>query len=90
MPHEKLARAIRSKIRRKMLLLLCEKDKIPVHDIAKSLNITESSSSKHLKLLYDLGLLGFSDVANEKFYFLKVKEIKNFLEVYNDIAKKIR
>lgn len=90
MPDEKLARAIRSRIRRKMLQLLCQKKKIPVHEIANSLNITESSASKHLKLLYDLGLLGFSDLSNEKFYFLKVKEIINFLEVYNEIAKKIR
>jgi DNA-binding transcriptional ArsR family regulator len=90
MPDEKLARAIRSKIRRKMLFLLCQKEKIPVHEIANILNITESSASKHLKLLYDLGLLGFSDFANEKFYFLKIKEIKNFLEVYNEIAKKIK
>ncbi len=73
-----------------MLLLLCQKEKIPVHDIAKSLEITESSASKHLKLLYDLGLLDSSGLANEKFYFLKIKEMKDFLEVYNKIANKIK
>lgn len=90
MPDEKLARAIRFNIRRKILKLLCQKKKIPVHEIANRLKITESSASKHLKLLYDLGLLDFSDIGNEKFYFLKIKGIKNFLDVYNQVAKKIR
>ncbi len=73
-----------------MLLLLCQKEKMSVHEIADNLNISESSASKHLRLLYDLGFFGFSDFANEKFYFLKIKEIKKFLEVYNGVVRKIR
>ncbi|MFH1209325.1 MAG: ArsR family transcriptional regulator [archaeon] len=90
MPDEKLAKAIRSRTRRKILLLLCQKEKMSVHEIAGNLSISESSASKHLKLLYTFGFFGFSNLANEKFYFLKIKEIKKFLEIYNVVVRKIR
>ena len=76
MPDEKLARAIRSRIRRDILHILYYKEKVSVHEIAKNLDIFESSASKHLKLLYDLGFVNFENRPPEKFYFLKIKEIK--------------
>ena len=90
MPDEKLARAIRSKIRRDILRILYEKDKVSVHEIAKQLNITESSASKHLKLLYDLGFVNFENKPPEKLYFLKIKEIRELFEVYDKIVKKLK
>ena len=90
MPDEKLARAIRSKIRRDILHILYQKEKISVHEIAKKLDLSESSASKHLKLLYDLGFVNFEDQPPEKFYFLKIKEIMELFKVYDKIVKKLK
>lgn len=90
MPDEKLARAIRAKIRRDMLQALCHKEKISVHEIAKTLGITESSASKHLKMLYDLGFVSFENKYPEKFYSLKIREIKELLRTYDKIIRKMK
>jgi len=76
MPDERLARAIRSKIRRDILHILYNQEKVSVHEIAKKLNLSESSASKNLKLLYDLGFVNFENQPPEKFYSLKIKEIR--------------
>ncbi len=89
MPDEKLARAIRASKRREILQILCNNEKVSVHEIAEKLGMTESSASRHLKLLFDLGFLGFEDRAPRKFYFLKIKELKDFFEAYNKIVSKI-
>ncbi len=90
MPAEKLARAIRSKIRRDILHILHDNGKVSVHEIAKQLSITESSASKHLKLLYDLGFINFENKPPEKFYFLKIKEMRELFKVYDKIVKKLK
>jgi DNA-binding transcriptional ArsR family regulator len=90
MPDEKLARAIRSRIRRDILHILNKKEKVSVHKIATDLKITESSASKHLKLLYDLGFIDFKEKHPEKFYFLSVKEIKELFKVYDKIVAKMK
>jgi len=90
MPDEKLARAIKARTRRKILRLLIQNEKLSVQEISKKLNITESSASKHLKLLYDLGLVDFKEKFPEKFYSLKIKEIKDFFNVYNKIVKQLK
>ncbi len=90
MPDEKLARAIRSKVRRDILHILYHKEKVSVHEIAEQLNITESSASKHLKLLYDLGFVNFESKPPEKFYFLKIKEIRELFKVYDKIVEKMK
>jgi DNA-binding transcriptional ArsR family regulator len=89
MPDEKLARAIRSRVRRDILHILVSKPKHPVHLIADKLQITESSASKHLKLLHDLGILEFHDEGKERFYSLKIPEIKELLKMYDQVMKKI-
>ena len=90
MPDEKLARAIRSRLRRDILHILYKKEKVSVHEIASTLDITESSASKHLKLLYDLGFVGFEEKHPEKFYFLSIKEIKELFKVYDKIVEKMK
>lgn len=90
MPDEKIARAIRPRIRRDMLHLLCENDKLSVHNIKDLLNTTESTASRNLKFLYDLGLVDFEIKSPEKFYFLKVKEMKELLRVYDMVVDKLR
>ncbi len=89
MPDEKLARAIRSRKRRKILETLCENERMSVHEIADELDLSESSASKHLKLLYDLGLVEYEKEPPEKFYFLKIDEIKEMFEIYNLVAEKM-
>jgi len=89
MPDEKLARAVRSKVRREILNLLCEEKKASVHETAERMKITESSASKHLKLLHDLGFIGFEEKPPEKIYFLKIKEMEEFLAVYNKVVEKM-
>ncbi|MHA1526488.1 MAG: ArsR/SmtB family transcription factor [Promethearchaeota archaeon] len=86
MPDEKIARAIRPRIRRDILHLLCQNEKLSVHEIRDKLNVSESTASRHLKLLYDLGLINFEIKSPEKFYFLKIKEIAELLEVYDKIV----
>jgi DNA-binding transcriptional ArsR family regulator len=89
MPDEKLARAIHSRVRREILHILYSKEKASVHEIRDKLHITESSASKHLKLLYDLGFVDFETKPPEKFYFMKIKEIKELFVVYDKIVKKL-
>lgn len=90
MPDEKLARAIRSKTRREVLHILNKREKVSVHEIASALDITESSASKHLKLLYDLGFVGFEEKHPEKFYFLSIPEIRELFSVYDKIVRKMK
>ena len=87
MPDEKIARALRTRIRRDMLHLLCQNEKLSVHEIRDRLNVSESTASRHLKLLYDLGLVNFEIKAPEKLYFLKIKEIAELLEIYDKIVQ---
>lgn len=90
MPDEKLARAIRSKVRRDILHILNERGPISVHEIKSILGITESLASKHLKLLYDLGFVKFEKKPPKKFYSLKIKEIGELFAVYDKIVKKFK
>ncbi|MFH1589880.1 MAG: ArsR family transcriptional regulator [archaeon] len=89
MPDEKLARAIMSRVRRDILHILTIKPKQPVHLIADELKITESSASKHLKLLHDLDILEFHDEGKERFYSLKILEIKELLNAYGTVIRKL-
>ena len=90
MPDEKLARAIRARIRREILHLLCQNERLSVHKIKDLLNITESTASRHLKQLYDLGIVEFERKPPEKLYFLKIKEIKEFFDIYDKVVEKMK
>ncbi len=89
MPDERLARAIRAQIRRDILHLLCNNEKMSVHQIKDLLNTSESTASRHLKQLYDLGIVDFEKKPPEKFYFLKIKEIKELFIIYDKIVEKM-
>jgi len=90
MSDEKIARAIRPRIRRDILHLLCENEKLSVHKIRDLLNTTESTASRNLKILYDLGFVDFEIKSPEKFYFLKIKEMKELLRVYDMVVDKLK
>ncbi len=89
MPDENLARAIRPRVRRKILKILCKKKRASVHEIADELNISESSASKHLKLLYDLGILEYEEKPPEKYYFINVEHIDELLKVYERVVEQL-
>ena len=89
MEEEKLARALRSKIRRNILKWLCKEKNVAVHKFAEYYELSESCASKHFKLLFDLGFLNFEDIPPEKYYSLKVKEVKNLLIVYEKVVGKL-
>ena len=85
---EKLSRAISAFSRRQILRLLADTE-MTVKDIAESTEMSVSLASRHLKLLYDLGFLNVRKEFPNKFYSLKVKELKGLLELYDKVIKKI-
>ncbi len=89
MPDEKLARALRARIRREILRLLGENKQLMVKEIAKLCKITESKASKHLKFLFDMGVVSINDQPPKKFYSLKHPEIKELVDLYTKIAQKM-
>ncbi|ADC64501.1 transcriptional regulator, ArsR family [Ferroglobus placidus DSM 10642] len=90
MPDEKLARALRARIRRRILKKILENGKMNVKQVAEELGISEYSASRHLKLLYDLGILDFEVKHREKYYFLKLKSMKKLLEAYEEVVKELK
>ena len=90
MPEDKLARALGSKVRRDIIRYLVKSTKVSVHGIAKILNLSEPSASKHLKKLYDIGILESNDKGRERFYSLKIVEIKHLIKDYDKVVKTMR
>ncbi len=88
MPDEKLARALGSKVRRDMIHALIKKE-LSVHEIAEKFNISEVNSSKHLKKLYDLGILNTRQEGRVRYYSIKIKELTNLIKWYDIVASKI-
>jgi DNA-binding transcriptional ArsR family regulator len=85
MPDEKLARALGSRIRRNILHSLLKKE-LSVHQIAEQFNISEVNASKHLKKLYDLGLLNTKTKGRERFYSIKIPEIRLLIKEYDRVV----
>ncbi len=89
MPDEKLARALRAKQRRDILHLLCDNKKRTVQEIASLVGLSLTAASKHLRLLADYGILGMEQDPPHKYYFLKMPEIKELVDVYDKIVQKM-
>ena len=85
---EKLSRAISASSRRKILRLLAERE-LTVKEIALQTKMSVSLASRHLKLLYDLGFLVVRKTFPNKFYSLKLKELKALLEQYDKVIQRI-
>ncbi len=85
---ERLSRAISATSRRQILQLLTEKE-YTVKEISIATKMSVSLASRHLKLLYDLGFLNVRKKFPNKFYSLKVKELKNLLIKYGQILSEI-
>ena len=85
---EKLSRAISAFSRRQILRLIADNE-LTVKEIAEKTKMSMSLASRHLKLLYDLGFLNVRKNFPNKFYSLKIKEIKPLLAIYDQVIKKI-
>jgi DNA-binding transcriptional ArsR family regulator len=85
---EKLSRAISAFSRRQILRLLADNE-LTVKEIAEKTKISVSLASRHLKLLYDLDFLNVRKEFPYKYYSLKVKELKQLLDVYDKVIGKI-
>jgi DNA-binding transcriptional ArsR family regulator len=85
---ERLARGISAYSRRQILRLISDKE-LTVKDISEKTKMSVSLASRHLKLLYDLGFLKVKVSHPNKFYSLKIKEIIQLLDVYDNVIKKI-
>lgn len=85
---ERLARAVSAYSRRQILRLLAEKE-LRVKDIAFITNLSVSLASRHLTLLYDLGFLSLRKESTQKYYSLKIKELRGLLDSYDSVIKKI-
>ena len=85
---EKLSRAISASSRRQILRLLSEKE-FTVKEIASKTQMSVSLASRHLKMLYDLGFLSVRKKFPNKFYSLKVKELKGLLVSYDSTLKNL-
>lgn len=88
MPDEKLARALGSRIRRDMIHILLKKE-LSVHEIADKFNISEVNSSKHLKKLYDLGILNTRLEGRTRYYSMKINDMSNLIKWYDLVSSKI-
>ena len=88
MPDQKLARALGSRIRRDIIHILLKKE-MSVHKIAESMGLSEVNASKHLKKLYDLGLLNSKINGRERYYSIKIIEIKNLIKEFDKVAQKL-
>ncbi|MBT4650950.1 winged helix-turn-helix transcriptional regulator [Candidatus Woesearchaeota archaeon] len=85
---ERLSRAISAFSRRQILRLLVDKE-MTVKEVAEKTGQSVSLASRHLKLLYDLGFLNVRKEFPNKFYSLKIKELKGLLDIYDKVISKI-
>lgn len=82
---ERLARAISALSRRKILRILTEKE-TSAKEISTRLGMSVSLTSKHLTLLYDLGIIAVRKQLPFKFYSIKIPEIKQLLTHYDSVV----
>jgi len=85
---EKLSRAISASSRRNILRLLFNGPKT-VKEISQLTGMSVSLTSRHLKLLYDLGFLNVEKKFPNKFYSLKIKDLKTLLDAYDLVISKL-
>jgi DNA-binding transcriptional ArsR family regulator len=88
MKEEKVSRAISAFARRQILKLLSDQE-LPVKEIAARTRMSVSLASRHLKMLHDLGFLTVRKKFPNKFYSLKIIEMKELLVHYDKVIKKL-
>lgn len=90
MPDEKLARALRARVRRRILRTIIESERLSVTEISEKLGIGKYAASRHLKLLYDLGLIKCVEEPPRKLYYVAIPELKELLDAYDRVVEAMR
>jgi DNA-binding transcriptional ArsR family regulator len=86
MPDDRLARALGSRVRRDILKILLERE-ASVCAVASRLGLTEVNSSKHLKKLFDLGLVETRVEGRKRFYSIKHHEIRGLIKHFEKVSR---
>ncbi|GAG53245.1 unnamed protein product, partial [marine sediment metagenome] len=60
-----------------------------VKEISKLTQMSVSLASRHLKMLHDLGFLNVRVKFPNKFYSLKIKDLKGLLDAYDKVIGKL-
>jgi DNA-binding transcriptional ArsR family regulator len=85
---ERLSRAISAGSRRRILRLLFTGERT-VKEVSKLTKLSVSLASRHLKMLHDLGFLNVRIKFPNKFYSLKIKDLKGLLDAYDKVISKL-
>lgn len=72
---------------RREMLLLIRKNAMSVRDIAKSINLTQNTVKRHIKILTDCGLLSTEKRGNTVLYSTN---LKNICETVTTLSEKIK
>lgn len=70
--------------RRKMITLLGKQDHT-VGELEKSLKLSQSATSQHLKLLHSAGLVSSKKHGNFRIYSLKTAQLKRAMDHFNSL-----
>ena len=79
----KILKAMAHPLRVAILNLLSENQKLTVTEIHQSLNIEQSTTSHHLGILKDKGVLLSKRDGKNSYYFLQNNNLKNIIECLN-------
>lgn len=79
----KILKAMAHPLRVAILNLLSENNKLTVSEIHQSLNIEQSTTSHHLGILKDKGVLLSERIGKNSYYFLQNNNLKHIIECLN-------
>jgi DNA-binding transcriptional ArsR family regulator len=75
---------------RRAILMLLSQDKQSINTIAGNFDISRPAVSKHIKVLYDAGLIAITDSGRERYCELKpdgFEEVKQWMEYFDRFWK---
>lgn len=75
---------------RREILMLLTKDKLSINALAGNFDMSRPAVSKHVKVLYEAGLILINDQGRERYCVLKPEgfdEIKNWLIFFDNFWK---
>lgn len=78
-----MLKAMAHPMRVAILNLLCNGNKLSVSEIHTTLNIEQSTTSHHLGILKDKGVLKSERKGKNSYYFLKNKNLEHVIECLN-------
>lgn len=84
---EKIIKSLANKYRLKIVDTLGENDKMCVSDLEETLNLNQSSVSKHLSVLKDAGVVKSKKEGLKVYYTLKTPCIINYFTCVDNVIK---